>query len=378
MTRTPAQLDAAIDAIQKILGDWIKHRSAADMEPRPPTLPNGEYDVSYNLKQLHFGLDDLEQRLAALGTPVSVPPAPAPVVVTPPPPPPAPVVTPSPAGTGSAGFTPAEVVTLGDLNFIARAALVPPHTGAVNDRIYALNFKNSAYLTWNDPDRGYILGLLAATPAGQDNIGLIQRVASAIGVTIGGSAPVVTQPPASIPTAAGDQVISGNLVVMKKLAVGGPVIDAEQNVQLHAAGGAGVLMFANEDKLDPQNAGYVHTGSVTLSRDGGMRMIAGTYTKASDGSEVWPTPNRPRTIVGLDSMGTLSLSQERYQDLYNADGTPKPAGTPGATRHQKLVLNIDHANKTMFASVMEPGWDLKVRRVNPAFNDWDAQKDVLP
>lgn len=156
-------------------------------------------------------------------------------------------------------------------------------------------------------------------------------------------------------------VVNGNLTVSGKLAVGGPVIDAQQTIHVHGTGSAGMLCIANEQGLDQQNPNYKHVTSFTCDNDGGGRMIQGTYNRQSDGVEVWPTPNRPRTIVALDSFGTLSLSQDLYADVF---------GKPTAPRPQKLVFYIDHNAKKIMLSVEDPNFGLAYRKVNALHNDY--------
>src|SRR5678810_1047926 len=107
--------------------------------------------------------------------------------------------------------TTAEVQTLGDLNYLARVAL--NQTGEYKDRLYtlAMQLKAGTWSQWNDPDKGYILGLMAATPDGQygPNRQLIYEFAAMIGVTVKNvtiptnvvTPPVVVLPPSAPPPA---------------------------------------------------------------------------------------------------------------------------------------------------------------------------------
>jgi hypothetical protein len=91
-----------------------------------------------------------------------------------------------------------QVATIRDLNYVARAAL--NHQGPISARLYAMNQAVSAadYTSWSDPDRGYLLGVMAATPDGSYWRGLLEAYARRLGVTIR-SAPLPAPAPAPAP-----------------------------------------------------------------------------------------------------------------------------------------------------------------------------------
>lgn len=103
-----------------------------------------------------------------------------------------------------------EIQKVGDLNYLARAAL--NHTGPLKDRLYALamQLKAGTWHQWSDADRPYILGLMAALPDYQNdayNKSVLDSFASEIGVPIQQgviiptpSPVVVVTPPPPAPT----------------------------------------------------------------------------------------------------------------------------------------------------------------------------------
>jgi hypothetical protein len=250
--------------------------------------------------------------------------------------------------------TATEVQTLGDLNYLARAAL--NHTGEYKDRLYtlAMQLKAGTWNQWNDPDRGYILGLMAATPDGQygPNRQLLNEFAAIIGVTVKNvsiptpSPVVVVPPPVSPPvvtapsniedairaivrdelrkaggiTALTNNVIDGNLVVRGKLCVVDGVyatgcdMDKAEQVQIRQAKGAAIGFNANLDNTwrqgDTPNGtgpGYIVMG---VSPDLGWRVCQNQAWSVSGYKEYIIA--KGKGCFGFDSQANFSIQQCPY------------------------------------------------------------------
>lgn len=295
----------------------------------------------------------------------------------------------------------AELRVVGDCNYDSRVIL--GHSGEISSRLYqqGVTMKDGSWRTWSDPDRGLILGYIAASPCGSypPNNAVIKAFAAEIGVTVKSvtltpapiivppAPPPVVVPPAPAtsvvipmptappgcplpagrtvltaklatclayesarvtalltyltgPTTAVSQVVRGDLQV-DRLCVGGPCLNtADATIQLRNRGSAEILLSSNEGGLSPQWG--VRPGFSVISGGGdlGLRLIHNSYW--GPGGMVWPDTLRMQTILAFDSQGTLSLSQDRW-------GYPRD-------RSQALVLRQDYNNRIMAFTGMRAGW----------------------
>lgn len=266
------------------------------------------------------------------------------------------------------GFTAAEVQTLGDLNFIARAKV--NHTGPVKDRLYAmalaLKGQNGGIVAWkqSDPDPGQALGYMADTdPDGHDpyNRSLIDRLASFLGVSVKAviwpatpSSPppgpvVVLPPPAPTAPAPGTVDAAIQALVDSKLAglqaqVSG--LAARLAVLEAAAGsGSGTTSSSSLPSIVDNGNGYL----TFIARDNGGRRqgdIRGdfqlqwginNYDAGARALQNWKADGTPcymnalpAATFGMDSRGAFS---------YN--GNPCPVGTWSADQTYGQAFVID-------------------------------------
>lgn len=221
-------------------------------------------------------------------------------------------------------FTPAEIQTLRDLTYIARQANPPAD---ISSRLGVLGQALAAGTSgsWSDPDRGLILGYTADTVDGKYWRALLDRLAAEIGVTIQA---VVTQPaptpaptvPAPVPVPiTGDfaaQLVAALAtydihIAPGKLAIGmKPDMGADAQFQIGGRGSAEILGRSNMAGLDGQNPGEVHSNVLSVAgNDGGMRLIQ--YAYWGNGGKQRNTMNRPNTILAIDSMGDICVSDDR-------------------------------------------------------------------
>lgn len=245
-------------------------------------------------------------------------------------------------------MTPAQIQTLGDLNFLARTklSLLPgEHT-----RLMALAgaLKAGTYRQWQDGDRSVVLGLMAATSDGiyEPNRNLIYDLASEIGVTVAmvtrpgvsitpapapptppvapGPAPLVPAPaPGGDFSAAVLAVLRANDINIVQSATGvkvgigmEPLLNINEPLQIGDRVAASIYGLSNTRKTDRQNPDQPHGNSLVIAdNDGGMRlrqyMTWAWNAVTGQNEKVRNTTNRPGTIVAIDSMGDLCGSDDR-------------------------------------------------------------------
>lgn len=142
-------------------------------------------------------------------------------------------------------------------------------------------------------------------------------------------------------TVNGNLTVTGDLTVLGYSSFNGPMKPGVQSaIQLHGRGAAEIIAFSNEEGLDVQNPPKVHCGVWSLGNDGGQRMFPGAYW-GPDGM-VWCDSTRPLSILGFDSMGTLSLDQA-WQ------GIPHDSA-------QLIIWSPDWKNKVMRMTLTSAGW----------------------
>lgn len=237
-------------------------------------------------------------------------------------------------------MTPEELSTLGDLNFLARTKLML--SSAEKLRLYdpARGLPKDVPINPADPDRGYLLGLLAATPDGIYWRPLIDKYAAEIGVTVKavnvGPATNPPAPPVSVPSTPPPPVpsvpVSGDFaaqlvatlaaydihIVKGKIGVGMEP-DPEDNAALHIGGRANavILGVSNTGGTDGQNPGEVHKNTMVIAdNDGGMRWRQ--YVQWTVNGKKRNTTNRRLSILALDSKGDLCKSTQEVGE--DSDG----------------------------------------------------------
>jgi hypothetical protein len=309
------------------------------------------------------------------------------------------------------GFTAAEVQTLGDINFTARAQL--GHTGPVKDRLlamaYAMKQVNGATVSsWKgqDPDPGEILGFMATTNfggvLGSDpyNRSLVDRLANYLGIAVkaviwpsvtptGPPAPVVVQPtPAPPATTAGaieaavqaaiDAKIAGLQAQVSGLAVRVAALESRSGLgrtiradslilgnckytdlasQFAICGlnDANIHVESNLSSAQYQNPA-THVGMWSMSSDGGMRRIQNGYLTRNCFDDVDPTN-------GVHYTNCLKKFVDPTRE-YGQEGFDSRASWslvrafPGVAREytQDVVLFIDPTTKQISWESWQSGW----------------------
>ena len=294
-------------------------------------------------------------------------------------------------------WTPAQIQTLGDLNFLARTTLVL-QDGELN-RLLQLAFalKAGTYRTWpeRDPEPGHVLGLMAATKdvqTYQPNLQILTDFANDIGVGIKPltrpyvevtPAPAPTPTPEPVPTdasladlqakvaaleatvakltpgvgfPAGATVIEGDVIFKGRVGLGGLYDDSRSPLQLI---GETSIMFANNFDLSNPDASGANFGVVSLSGDGGLRNLQNGYFSVREvdaydpdgkrwfkSTQIWPNQTRPQVNVGPDSRGDWSLSKKM------------PPGYKGDDHEytQDVVFRIDEDRKEAGFRLYRPGF----------------------
>ena len=287
--------------------------------------------------------------------------------------------------------TAAEIQILGDINFDTRAAF--GHTGPVKERLYtlAMHLKAGTWGQWADPDKGYILGLMAATHHYQNDAGnraIVDAFAAMIGVIIKQvslPAPVVVPPapttpppvvqPAPAPIPAGgieaeirrivqDELSRARTVRADTVIIGkGCPADASAPLQVCAPGAASILLTSNVAGgwyQSPKRG----VGELSLGGDRGLRLMLNGYGTTQCYDAVDPTngvhyqkcfrehvdPTQAYGLVGFDSRAHLSLLRSDPCQV---------AGTEGCTARdytQDVVLFIDPHAKKIGIESWQTGW----------------------
>lgn len=221
-------------------------------------------------------------------------------------------------------FTPAEITTIGDLNFLARIKLTL-YPGE-KDRLLQLAaaLKAGTYQAWPATERepDHILGLMAATPDGQyaPNRALLTRFANAIHV---GIAPVVRNPP--LPDAGDDD--PAPLPPPQTT----PPPSGDISAQVRAALAQMGATFAADGTLSgfkllstgaPEGNHYAYVGS----SDGALRIFSGIREKIGG---AWPNVdvNRafPVIMCAIERDGAISFDYD--PPLLGTDPNPRPFKT---------------------------------------------------
>ena len=136
-----------------------------------------------------------------------------------------------------------------------------------------------------------------------------------------------------------------NLIVPGKIIVGDCDGGYPQLLQLCGQGNAGIRLSSNRNHQNNQGA-EEHEHLIDGSADGGLRILFNWNCKEGEAATVdngacWRNPNRPRRILGFDSMGTLSFSDDQYPRIDNS---------------QTFVLSLDRASKAASWTLMKAGW----------------------
>ncbi len=237
-------------------------------------------------------------------------------------------------------MTAEELGTLAALNYLARKELIlsPADQLRLFDPLRGL--PKNVPINPHDPDRGYLLGLLAATDDGVYWRDLIDRYAAELGVSVQAvsverrpDTPIITEPPAKPPVvvppvvtppatppapvgdAFAEQVAAalakyGIHIAPNKIGVG-MLPDPDDAAALHIGGDAAAVILgrSNTRRTDGQNPDEVHTNTfVVADNDGGMRWRQ--YLQWINGVKKRNTLNRRASVVALDSKGDLCGSHE--------------------------------------------------------------------
>lgn len=219
-------------------------------------------------------------------------------------------------------FTPEEISTLRDLNYIARRDIRPP-TEVIN-RLLTMSFalKDGTIKQWQDSDRSYLLGLMASTADGKYWRSLLDRLAAEIGVPIADVTTSTSSTPQPVPTPPAPQVPPPGFdivaalaaydihIIPGKLAIGmQPDPNYNASIQLGGNVDAEILGVSNTKGTDPQNPGEVHKNVVSIAgNDGGLRLLQNLGWGPK--GKIRTTLNRRASILALDSMGDLCKSTE--------------------------------------------------------------------
>jgi len=168
----------------------------------------------------------------------------------------------------------------------------------------------------------------------QIGTGIDANNAAVIGLALKVSQVVVAPPPSGTigNTVNGDLIVNGRVCIQMQCA---PAANAL--IQMTGQSSTGMLVFSNANGQNGQGAAK-HCSEITWSADGGMRLEHNVYY--SDAGMVWCEAPKPRTILGFDSRGTLSLSQDY-------DGVIDPS--------QVLVFRIDRSRNFGAFTLMKPG-----------------------
>lgn len=302
-------------------------------------------------------------------------------IVAPPPPPPPP--NPAPVGNVVVGpYGPVDVMTAAEI-----AAFLPALKAGINLRVsqdmydrIARELAAGVYSVtdivivsqvkdwyWNGGNKDAIRPYLAAVDQRSmvpPDANLPLAFSDPRTVRLGGAAPAVPGPPAGVGDANPPAVPVGgnqrfeNVIIDGVLSIGGPPIAADAQIQIHGRGSAEVLMVSNEKGLDAQNPAYPHHTVFSGGNDGGARIIQGGYWGPS--GFVRSAPNRPLSILAMDSLGDFSYSQDAF------DGDTE--------RSQMFVFKVDRENKKVMLCMMKAGWVWEIRE-STSTNSFD--KEVL-
>jgi hypothetical protein len=294
----------------------------------------------------------------------------------------------TPARAAVVCCTASEIQVLGDINYTARVVL--GHIGDASARLYtlAMQLKAGTWRQWSDPDRGYILGLMAATDHYKNDAGnraIVDGFAADIGVVIKQvslpappvvvppAPPPVVQPapapaPAPAPIPAGgieaeirrivqDELTRVRTIRADSLILGkGCPTDASAILQLCAPGGAAIAGFSNLNGEWYQSA-KPHAFTIDFSGDGGgPRLIQNGYGTTQCFDDVDPTngvhyqncmkrhvdDTKPYTAIGTDSWGNFSWIRSMKGQA--RDYT------------QDVVLVIDPDRKIISLESWQTGW----------------------
>lgn len=138
-------------------------------------------------------------------------------------------------------------------------------------------------------------------------------------------------------------VVNGDLTVSGRICLPSCRSDVPAAIQIRAQRDAEIALESNLDGSNPEGAA-THGSMISFASDGGLRLIHNNlHATNPDGSWklVWIEPGKPRTIIGFDSQGTPSLSQDKNGYVYPS---------------QSLIINFDDARKVIWLQSMKAGW----------------------
>jgi len=290
--------------------------------------------------------------------PAPQPPQPAPTPAPPKPPAPAPAPLPSSPGGTMPGLTAAQIGAANEALYrgmvAGRIENAPYHR--IEDDLFGQKYALIVDKAIIDIIKGWYYG--GATQADRDAIHPVlaiydQRIPGTDDLLPKGD-PRIRYPQASAPSPApapapgpAPAPVTGvqrfeNVVISGKLAIGmepDPRCDAV--IQIGSAGSAEVLLRSANTGQNPQNPGYASDCVVSAGRDGGFRLIHDGFWGPQGFQK--SAPNRPLTILALDSMGTLSYSQE-WKDGSDGD------------RAQHMIVKVNRELNTIDVCSMKAGW----------------------
>jgi hypothetical protein len=136
-------------------------------------------------------------------------------------------------------------------------------------------------------------------------------------------------------------VVQGDLIVNGQVCIGGPCKpNTPYQLQLLATGSTGILGVSNMNGKNPQGA-ETHFSAVTFGEDGGLRLEHNYWYQNAVG--LWPESAKPRTVIGFDSQGTPSISQDYNGEIYPA---------------QSMIIVFDRNQRTAWIQSMKAGWKI--------------------
>lgn len=133
--------------------------------------------------------------------------------------------------------------------------------------------------------------------------------------------------------------VDGDFIVNGKVCIGGPC-DSNTIYQLQLFGPAstGIIGYSNRNGANGQGP-QTHVSALTFGEDGGFR-LEHNY-RYQNGRGIWQESAKPRSVLGFDSQGTPSFSQDYDGQIYPS---------------QSLVIGTDKNARTILFQSMKAGW----------------------
>ena len=138
-------------------------------------------------------------------------------------------------------------------------------------------------------------------------------------------------------------VVNGDLTVNGRVCLPTCRSDVPAAIQIRSQNEAEIALESNLDHTNEQGVAS-HAAMISFASDGGFRLIHNyMHVKDPEGGwrGAWIEPEKPRTILGFDSQGTTSLSQDKNGYIYPS---------------QSLIVNFHDQSKTIRLQSMKAGW----------------------